>query len=67
VRKKPRAIPATAAAQADSILAEAPRSISRLALACLRGRPDAAKQVRDTLETIERARAALRAVDDDAD
>jgi hypothetical protein len=46
---------------ADQRMKQAKHKFSLAALACLRGRPDAERQVRDALQEVDRARAALRA------
>jgi hypothetical protein len=52
--------PAPTIEDVDARLQHAKRRVSLAALACLRGAPDAAEQVRKALDELEGARHALR-------
>ena len=54
-------------ADADAMMRTAKEQFSAAALACIRQRPDAEAQVRMALAAVDRARAGLRLLADEAD
>lgn len=65
-RPDPRRHPDGALHLADAMMRTAKEQFSAAALACIRQRPDAEAQVRMALAAVDRARAGLRLLADEA-